>query len=326
MQSSNLLILGGTGFVGTSVCEKLVERASSDAALGVSRILVPTRRAAHGQRIRSLPMVEVVEANIHDDKDLNDLVGPCGAVVNLVAQLHGSDAALQRPHVELPRRVAEACARSGLSRLIHVSALGLDAQPLPSRYLRTKALGEQALREAHGLRTTVLRPSVIFGARDRSTNLFATLQRMAPFIPLACANAQLQPVWVEDVAEAVVRCLAMPNTAGRIFECAGPQVLSLEALVRTCGRIAGVERPIWPLPAALGRLQAMVMEWLPGDPLISRDNLDSLSVPSVAGKVLPGLSALGIQPASLAQVAPSYLQARTGTARLDALRATARRG
>ncbi len=321
MRPSNILVLGGTGFVGTSVCERLVQRSGG----GGGRIIVPTRHMAHGARIQSLPTVELVQRDVHDDAALQGLIAQADTVINLIAQLHGNNAAMQRTHVALPRRVAEACRKAGVARVIHVSAIGLDAPSLPSRYLRSKAEGEKVLRQDPALRTTVLRPSVIFGARDRSTNLFASLQRIAPFMPLAGSKATLQPVWVEDVADAVMRCLDVPESVGKVYECAGPEVMTLGQLVRESGRHAGVARPILPLPMLVGRLQAMLMELLPGDPLISRDNLDSLALPSVASPTLPGLTALGIHAASFAQIGPMYLQAQQGAGRLDTWRARARR-
>ncbi len=320
MQARNILVLGGTGFVGASVCERLVRRNGG----GGGRIIVPTRRTARGALIQSLPTVQVLPCNVHDDAALQAAVSQADAVINLIAQLHGNEAAMQRTHVALPRRLAEACRKAGVARLIHVSALGVDAPSLPSRYLRSKAEGERLLLEDTALQVTALRPSVIFGARDRSTNLFASLQRVAPLMPLASAHARLQPVWVEDVAAAIVACLDMPESIGKVYECVGPDAMSLADLVRQSGRMAGAERWVLPLPSVVGRLQAWLMECLPGEPLISRDNLDSLQVPNVASGRRPGLAALGIHAASFAQVGPSYLGA--GATKLDAWRATAHRG
>jgi uncharacterized protein YbjT (DUF2867 family) len=204
-------------------------------------------------------------------------------------------------------------------RVVHVSALGvgLDA---PSNYLRSKAEAEAVLKAAP-LDLTILRPSVIFGEADRFLNLFALLQAMFPVVPLAGVSARFQPVWVEDVADAVVRCLADPATAGQTFECAGPQVFSLGELVRLAGRLSGHRRPIVALPESMAKLQAMAMELLPGEPLMSRDNVLSMRVPNVASGQLPGLQALGIQPAALEAVAPSYLTPGTGLARLNRWRA-----
>jgi uncharacterized protein YbjT (DUF2867 family) len=211
-------------------------------------------------------------------------------------------------------------------RVIHVSALGAGPNA-PSRYLRSKARGEAALQEAAAtgeLDVTILRPSVIFGAGDHLLNLFAALQRLAPVMPLAAADARFQPVWVDDVAEAIARCLERPETVGRIYECAGPHELTLAELVRAAGEYSGHPRRVVPLPPSVARLQALLMEWLPGEPLMSRDNLDSMRVPSVAHAGMPGLAELGIRPTPLAAVAPTYLGEPGGGARLGSYRATHR--
>jgi NADH dehydrogenase len=165
-------------------------------------------------------------------------------------------------------------------------------------YLQSKAWGERLLLDAW-TETTVLRPSVIFGAEDRFINTFARLQRFAPFVPLACSDALFQPVWVEDVARAIVAGLARHEMPSRIFECAGPDVLTLGDLVRRAGQWAGVERTILPLPLPLARVQAWLMEQLPGEPLMSRDNLRSMQTPNVATPGVPSLRDLGIAARSL---------------------------
>jgi NADH dehydrogenase len=314
-----ILVLGGTGFVGRAVCERLVERNGA----GGGRIVVPTRRLPHGNAVRSLPTVEPVEADVHDPAQLTRLLAGCDAVINLVAILHGSAREFERVHVELPRRLVQACKAAGVRRIVHVSALGVGAGA-PSNYLRSKAEGEAVLLGS-GLDVTLLRPSVIFGAEDRFLNLFARLQALAPVIPLAGSDATFQPVWVEDVASAIVRCLDWPQTVGQVIECAGPQVYTLSELVRLAGRWSGHERPQIPLPLFAGRLQALAMEILPGQPLMSRDNVASMTVPNVAGGTLPGLASLDIQATALEAVAPAYLGNAQGRARFDRFRAGARR-
>jgi NADH dehydrogenase len=211
-------------------------------------------------------------------------------------------------------------------RIVHVSALGaaLDA---PSRYQRSKARGE-ALLLASGLDVAVLRPSVVFGAEDKLLNLFAKLQQLAPIVPLAGAETQFQPVWVQDVAQALVQLATQShyknNSYSRntllgktdkkliknsLFEACGPQVLTLRQLFAIAGQCVGAQRPIVALPAPLARAQAWVMEHLPGEPLMSRDNLDSMQVPNIASGELPGLAALGITPSSVQAIAPGYLRA-----------------
>ena len=314
MTPKRIALLGGTGFVGRAVCERLMRRSPRGA------IVVPTRRAMHANRVRALPTVDVRVADVHDDAALAGVLAGCDAVINLVAILHGGQAAFEQVHVALPKRIAAACTVAGIRRVLHVSALGVG-DAAPSNYLRSKSAGEAALRAAP-LDLTLLRPSVIFGAEDRFLNLFAQLQAVAPVMPLAGGDARFQPVWVEDVAEALVRCLDRPSTIGQTLECVGPEVFTLAELVRLAGRWSGHERPILPLPMALGRLQALALECLPGVPLMSRDNLDSMRVPNVAGGSLPTLTALGLQPAAVAAIAPTYLQplqARAG--RLNQLRA-----
>ena len=316
---NNVLVLGGTGFVGRSVCERLVERQA-----GAGLVRVPTRRQQHANRVRALPTVEVVQANVHDDAQLAELLVGVDAVINLVAILHGSADDFGRVHVQLPQRLAQACMAAGVQRLVHVSALGVGANA-PSNYLRSKTAGEAALRDA-GLALTLLRPSVIFGTEDRFLNVFAQLQSLAPVIPLAGSDARFQPVWVEDVARAVVHCLEHVATVGGIYECTGPTVYTLSELVRLAGRWSGHERPQIPLPAFAGRIQATLMELLPGEPLMSRDNVDSMKQPNVASGQVPGLEALGITATALEAVAPGYLGDAFGRARMERWRAGAGRG
>ena len=316
---SNILVLGGTGFVGRSVCEQLVTR--NGGAQG--RISVPSRRPQRAAHLRSLPTLELVDANVHDDAQLAQLVAGRDAVINLVAVLHGSEAEFQKAHVDLPRRLGAACAAANVRRVVHVSALGVS-DAAPSRYLRSKAAGERVLRGA-GLDLTLLRPSVIFGEHDRFINLFASLQAVFPVMPLAGAKARFQPVWVEDVARAIVTCLDTPASIGQTIECTGPAQYTLADLVRLAGRWSGHVRPVLALPEFAGRLQAMAMEWLPGEPLMSRDNLDSMRVPNVASSNAPGLATLGIEATAIESVMPAVLGRRSGVARLDPLRRSAGR-
>ena len=316
---NNILVLGGTGFVGRALCERLVERNGGAGG----RIIVPTRRIQQGQALRSLPTLDLVPANVNGDAQLAGLLAQSDAVINLVAILHGSAADFTRVHVELPQRLARACAAAGVRRIVHVSALGVGADG-PSNYLRSKAAGEAALMSS-GLDVTVLRPSVIFGTEDRFLNLFARLQALAPVIPLAGSDARFQPVWVEDVASAIVRCLDRPDTIGQVYECTGPTPYTLSELVRLAGRWSGHERPQIPLPAFAGRLQAALMELLPGEPLMSRDNIDSMRVPNVASGRLPGLAELGIQASALEAVAPGYLGQAFNRGRFDRWRTGAGR-
>ncbi len=296
-----IVITGGTGFLGRSICEQLF---SQDSAC---RLVVPTRRRANGRSLQVLPTVDLVEADVHDAQAMAGVLQGADALVHLVAILHGSADDFERVHVQLPRSLAAACAQAGVRRVLHVSALGVGPQA-PSDYLRSKAAGEgvwqQALAGSGDL--TILRPSVVFGTEDRFTNLFARLQRLFPVLPLAGADARFQPVWVGDVAQAVANSLATRPGPGSIVECAGPQVLSLQQIVQQVGAMAGCRRPVLPLPETAGMLQAAAMGLLPGEPLMSADNLRSMRVPNVASGRLPGLRDLGITPQGLAILAGHF--------------------
>ncbi len=318
----NILLLGGTGFVGRSVCAALVTRTGA----GSGRLIVPSRHPQRATHLRPLPTVELVQADLHADDDLLRLVRQADAVINLVAVLNGRRQRVEQVNVQLPQRLARACATAGVRRLIHVSTLGVSVPPgaapapPPSQYLRTKGEGEAALRAAPGLDLTVLRPAVVFGEQDHFVTLFARLQAVLPFMPLARSTTRLQPVWVEDLARAVVHSLDHPKTIGQTLECAGPQVMTLADIVRLAGAWSNHPRPILPLPAWVGYLQGLLMELLPGEPLLSRDNIATLSVMNVAGGELPGLRLWGIEPSPMSSVMPAVLGHQQGPARLDAWR------
>lgn len=294
----NILILGGSGFVGRHVCEAL---QSHDV-----NITVPTRRLP-ARSVQMLPRVRVVQADVHQPETLSDLVRGHDVVVNLVAILHGSASAFEHVHVQLPQQLAQACVRMGVKRLVHVSALGADIDG-PSLYQRSKGRGEQALRSvASGseLSVRMLRPSVIFGQDDKFINVFARMQRLAPVVPLAGAHTRFQPVWVNDVARALVELIIQPQVANPTLEACGPDILTLADIVRHAGRWAHCERPIIPLPLSVGHGMALLMEALPGEPVMSRDNVNSMRVDNIATGQCPGLHSLGITPTSLVSVFPA---------------------
>lgn len=308
MTYRNVLVIGGTGFIGSHIIAKLVD---ADC-----RVTVPTRREGHATHLLLLPDVEqVVEANVHDDAALDRLMHGQDAVINLVGILHGKPggagsrygAEFARAHVELPKRIVAACARNGVKRFLHMSALGASADG-PSMYLRSKADGEAAATSNPAVATTIFRPSVVFGDNDKFLNMFASLQRMFPVMMLAGANAKFQPVYVEDVARAFVVALQDNRTVGKVYELAGPKVYTLRELVRLAGEYSGHRRPVIGVPGAFARLQAFFLEHLPGGPLMSRDNLDSMKVDNVRKSALA--DELGIRWTPLEAVAPQYLGTR----------------
>lgn len=299
----SILVIGGSGFIGTHLIAQL-------AASG-RRVVVPTRRASRARMFSVLPTVEVVQADMHDAAVLTGLIGKVDAVINLVGILHSPRGkpgsaygpAFDAAHVALPKKIVAACRAGGVERVLHVSALGASADA-PSMYLRSKADGEVAIL-AGDLAATVFRPSVVFGPEDKFLNMFASLQSLFPVMPLGGAEARFQPVYVDDLVKAMVNSLEDPVTFGRTYEVTGPTVYSLRALVEMAGELSGHRRPVFGLPPVLARLQALMLECLPGEPLMSRDNLDSMKVDNIAsGPISPDLR---ITQTSLESIAPLYL-------------------
>lgn len=293
MQIQSVCVLGGTGFVGRHIVRLL-------CAQGMT-VRTPTRSADKArQALNSLP-VEIVPADVHDAVQLARAFEGMDAVINLVGILHEQGGqTFQRVHVELSHKVIEAAGVAGVKRLLHMSAL--NAAPAgPSAYLRSKGEAEMAV-QASGLQTTVFRPSVIFGRGDSFLTLFARLARWAPVLPLACADAKFQPVWVEDVAQAYVRSLNDASSIGQRYDLCGPQVYRLRELVRFAAACLGRHPLIVPLPDAVAYLQASVMERLPVK-LMTRDNFHSMQQDNVCHCAFP----FGITPARLEDIAPQYL-------------------
>lgn len=308
---STILIVGGSGFVGTAVASRLTRD-------GI-RLVIPTRRRERARHLLTLPCVELVEADVFDPATLDRLMVGVDAVVSLVGVLHSRSGSpygpdFARAHVELPTRLVAAARKAGVSRIVHVSALGADAAG-PSEYQRSKAAGEAAIRTAEPeVAWTILRPSVIFGPGDSFLNLFAGLLKRFPLMPLGGARARFQPVYVGDVADVIAEALVRADAAGQVFDLAGPQVYTLRQLVEYVGDLTGHRRPVLPLPEGLAMLQAAVLECLPG-PLMSRDNVRSMRADNVAsGAPQPW----GRQPTSLETVAPGYLGKANKRARFDA--------
>jgi NADH dehydrogenase len=253
--------------------------------------------------------------NINDDGHLDRLMSDKDVVINLVGILHGRLGDANDPygpdframHVQLAERVVASARRCNVRRLVQVSALGVtdnDPATLPSRYLRSKAAAEKIVRES-GIDWVVFRPSVMFGPGDSFLSLFARLQRLLPVLAVPSADARFQPVYVGDVATAVVKGVRDPLMVGKTYELAGPEVFTLRELIQLAGRCAGHERPVFNLPLSLGHLQAMVMEKMPGRTLMSRDNLLSMKVDNVASR--PMAPELGIVPTPISTIAPTYL-------------------
>jgi NADH dehydrogenase len=291
LKHANILVVGGSGFVGRHLVAALAARGAN--------VAVPTRRRERAKHLILLPTVEVVEADVGDANTLARLAAGRDAVVNLAGILHGPG--FQGAHVELAQSVVNACRRAGVRRLLHMSALGADPAG-PSAYLRSKGVGEQAVLAADDLEVSVFRPSVIFGPEDRFLNLFAQLAAVFPVLALASPEARFQPVYVGDVVNAMLAALDSPEAAGRRYDLCGPRECTLRELVEFVCAVTGRRRLIVGLPDGLAWLQARFLELLPLK-LLTRDNLQSMTVPSVCDCAFP----FGIQPAALEALAPAWL-------------------
>jgi uncharacterized protein YbjT (DUF2867 family) len=296
-----IVVLGGTGYVGSH----LVPRLARDG----HAIDVLSRNRGSMRSIALLPRVAVHSADVYDRAVLARAFAGADAVVNLVGILNekGFDGrGFHRAHVELPLAVIGAMGDAGVRRLLHMSSL--RAGEGTSHYLRTRGEAE-SLVKASGLDWTIVQPSVIFGPGDGLFERFAGLLRLAPFMPLGRAGAQLAPVFVGDVCEAFARALRDPATIGRSYELGGPRTMTLREIVAYTREQLGLFRPIIALPDALGWLQAAALGLVPGKPL-SLDNWRSLAVPSVPR--VDGLKALGIAATPIESVVPTMLR---GTSR-----------
>lgn len=322
MRHQRILIIGGSGFIGSVIAARLAAQNR--------RVIVPTRRFSRARPLVLLPTVDVIEADVHHGPTLSKLVHGCDAVINLVGLLHsrpgdpyGPDFA--RAHVDLPRAIVGAMTTHGVTRFLHMSALGA-ATSAPSMYLRSKADGEAAARSEASIAPTIFRPSVVFGPGDSFLNLFAKLATWSPVLPIGGARARFQPIFVGDVAQSFSNALDNPDTIGRAYTLAGPRIYTLRELVRIAAIASGHPRPVIALPAALASLQAWVLEHAPGGPLMSRDNLDSMQVDNVAPDGFAIAQELGLERLTpLEQAAAAYLGGGEPLEPYDQFRTKARR-
>ena len=321
MQHTDILVVGGSGFIGRHIVNRLIGRGL--------RVTVPIRYRSRARDLITHPTIEVVEADVHDDGVLQRLLVGRDAVINLVGILQGERGApygpdFARAHVELPRRIVSFCETLQVRRYLHMSALGADSNG-PSMYQRSKGDGEAAVK-ASPIDWTIFRPSVVFGPEDRFLNTFAMLSRVAPLLPIASPETQFQPIYVGDVADAFVNAMDNPATYHRTYELAGPRIYTLRELVRYASRASGHARPVIGLPDGLARMQAALMELAPGEPLMSRDNLDSMKRDNIASVQPYAVAAeLGIELHPMEAEAASYLAGMNPRARFGSFRSRARR-
>jgi uncharacterized protein YbjT (DUF2867 family) len=300
MTQHTICILGGSGFVGHHLCARLTREGH--------RLRVLTRRRETHRELLVLPTLELVECKVHDTEALKQALAGCDVVINLVGILNEkghNGSGFRRAHVEFPQKVVEACRANNIDRLLHMSALGADAEHGASFYQRTKGEGERLVHDS-GLSVTTFRPSIMFGEGDSFFNRFAGLLKLIPgLFPLACAGARFAPAYVGDVVEAYTRAIDNPATYGKGYELCGPRVYTLQQLVEFCAHQLGLRRLVIPLPDWLSRLQANILEYFPGKPL-SRDNYLTMQTDNVCSGEFP--AEFGIIPRSIESIVPQYLR------------------
>lgn len=296
MIAKQIVVLGGTGFVGRLMVKRLAE--NGHCVIVLSRNMGP-----HFDRFLP-PNVTLRQIDVYDAAALRTAFSGADAVINLVGILNepgDNGRGFERVHVELTRQVIDACKETGVRRLLQMSSL--NAGRGSSYYLASRGAAE-TLVKGSGLDWTLFEPSVIFGVGDGLFTRFAALLRSLPVLPLARADCKFAPVFVGDVVEAFSRSLQDPRTVGEIYELYGPDVLTLREIVKMTARQLGLKRVVVPLPDVLGRVQGLVCDFVPGKPF-SSDNFRSLLTDSVGG--IDGLHRLGIKPTRVSQVLPELL-------------------
>ena len=296
-----ITVFGATGFIGRHIVRRLVKAGAI--------VRVPTRdmeKALPLKVLGDVGQVILVPCSPRRDADVRTAIAASDAVVNLLGILFekGSNT-FQQVHVETAARIARASKELGVGRFVQVSALGANIKS-QSSYARSKALGEQAVQTFFPA-ATILRPSIVFGAEDNFFNQFAHMAGVLPFLPLiGGGQTKFQPVYVADVADAVIASLQRDDAPGRIYELGGPQAYTFQALLqyildithRRCGFVS--------LPWGIAKLQASLMELMP-TPLLTRDQVELLKTDNVLSGDYPGLGTLGVARTPLEAIVPSYL-------------------
>ncbi|MCH7929750.1 MAG: complex I NDUFA9 subunit family protein [Proteobacteria bacterium] len=301
INGGRVVVFGGSGFLGRHIVRRLAKAGA--------RIIVAARDAEAAAQLKPVGdpgQVVPRRADLLDEASVAAAAAGADVVVNLVGILFESGRqSFAAVHTQGARRVAEAASAAGAKRLIHVSAVGA-APTSRSLYARTKAAGEAAVRGAFP-HATIVRPSIVFGPEDVFFNRFAAMARFTPALPLiGGGHTRFQPVYVGDVAEAVLRIAADPATAGKTYELGGPRVYTFREVLEVVLRATGRRRLLVPLPFWAADLEALFLERLP-KPLLTRDQVKLLRRDNVVGANALGLADLGITPTSVEAVVPAYL-------------------
>lgn len=302
MEQQRITIFGGSGFIGRYVVERLADQGAI--------VTVAVRDVEKAKFLRPLGQVGQVTpivANVRDAEALARAVEGADAVINLVGILHKQGRqTFKSIHADAPAAIARAAAKAGVARLVHVSAIGADTDAL-SEYHRSKDAGEDAIRKNFPT-ATILRPSIVFGQEDGFFNLFGMLARVMPFLPLfGGGKTRFQPVYVGDVATAIVNALAVPAAPGKTYELGGPSVYTFAELMEIVLEHTGRKRLLLPIPFAIGELKGRILGLLP-KPLLTRDQIISLKSDSVVSAGALSLSDLDVQPTSVEAIVPTYLR------------------
>lgn len=293
-------VFGGAGFIGRYVVQRLARRGFTVRVAGRDPLA-----AAALKPMGAVGQIVPIFAPVTMEADVARAVAGARWVVNLAGILAEHRAGdFDRIHAEGAGRIARLAAAAGVERLVHLSALGADPAS-PSAYGRSKAAGEAAVRAAFPA-ATILRPSIVFGPEDRFFNRFAALARLSPVMPVIAGATKFQPVYVGDVADAVLASLTRADAAGKTFALGGPEVRDFRALLEAILIWTGREKPLLTVPMGIARLQARLGEWLPGKPF-TRDQLAMLGQDNVVPADAPGLAALGVAATPMALVVPEYL-------------------
>ena len=294
-------MFGGTGFLG----RRLVRRLAAEGATLRIAVRSPDR-ARSVFPAADLERVTVLRADVRDQASVAAAVAGADAVVNAVsAYVEKSGVTFRSVHEEGAQTLAQEAARAGVARLVLVSGIGADPQSR-SPYIRARGRGEFVVRQAFPS-ATIVRPSAMFGPGDALFGTLADIVRLLPVVPLiGGGRTRLQPVYVEDVAEAIVRMLADRGTAGQTYELAGPAVYTLHELVGFALRLIDKRRLLVPVPFVVAEIQARLFEFLPSPPLTT-SQVDLLKVDNLASGDLPGFRELKIEPKAVEEIVPTYI-------------------
>jgi uncharacterized protein YbjT (DUF2867 family) len=298
MKNRRVTIVGGAGFVGRDIVRRLAAQGAVIAVASPRAV-----RAGFLRPMGDVGQIATIDVDILEEAPLAQLIEGCDAVICAAGTMAGGG--FDRVHHRGPALLARLAASAGVRRFIHISAIGADADSL-SAYARSKAAGETAVLEAFP-DATVFRPSLVFGPEDHLFNRFAAMARMAPALPLiGGGETPFQPVFVGDVAQAIVAALDRPSTAGKVFELGGPEILTFRQLMELLLKEIRRPRLLVPVPTVLAAIAAYFGEFLP-DPPLTRDQVKLLQIDNVVAPGMPGLEAFGIAPTTLQLVLPTYL-------------------